>query len=63
MNNKSYHTIGEVKNTTYRPVLDKLIAKGILKGRGGTGDNLILDFSEETIRLLVILDRAGVFDE
>lgn len=63
INNKIYHTLNEVTNVLYRSVLDKLISKEILKGRGGSGDNLIIDFSEETIRLLVILDRAGVFDE
>lgn len=46
----------------YRPTLDKLIEKGYLKGRGGTGEDLILDMSEDAVRLLVILDRTGVFD-
>ena len=42
--------------------LDKLIQKGLLKGKGGMGEGLILDMSEDMIRTLVILDRAGKFD-
>lgn len=57
-----YYLLGEVTNKYYRPALDKLIEKKILTGRGGKGDNLIIDLSEESIRLLVMLDRAGVFD-
>lgn len=45
----------------YRDTLDKLIAKGILKGRGGSGEDLVLDLSEEAVRVLVMLDRARVF--
>ena len=40
---------------------DKLIAKGILKGRGGSGEDLVLDMSEDAVRLLVMLDRGGAF--
>lgn len=42
----------------YRPHLDNLIAKGLLKGRAGSGEELELDLSEEAVRLLVIWDRS-----
>ena len=43
----------------YRPHLDNLIAKGLLKGRSGSGEELVLDLSEEAVRLLVVWDRSG----
>lgn len=57
-----YNKLGEVKNQDYRKTLDKLIQKGLLKGKGGAGEGLIVDLSEDTVRTLVILDRAGNFD-
>lgn len=45
----------------YRETVDKLITKGILNGREGTGEDRVLDMSEDAVRLLVILDRAGIF--
>ena len=45
----------------YVPTVEKLMAKGILRGKGGEGDETILDLGEDAVRLLVILDRAGVF--
>ena len=56
-----YHYLGDVPEEYYRPTVDKLIEKGIIKGKGGTGEHLILDIGEDAIRLLVYLDRAGVF--
>ena len=45
----------------YVPTVEKLMAKGILRGKGGEGDETILDLGEDAVRLLVILDRKGVF--
>ena len=45
----------------YRTVLDKLIAADILRGRSGTGEERVLDLTEDSVRLLVLLDRAGAF--
>ena len=56
-----YGALKEVTNQAYRETLEKLIAQGVLKGRGGQGEELKLDLSEDSVRLLVILDRAGVF--
>lgn len=61
-NNKYYVTLGEVTNKYYRPTLLKLINNDILRGFGGSGDDMEINLSEESIRLLVMLDRAGVFD-
>ena len=55
-----YGKISEVPKT-YRETLDKLVSRGILKGAGGTGEDLILNMGEDAVRVLVLLDRAGVF--
>ena len=47
----------------YVPTVEKLMAKGILRGKGGDGDDTIIDLGEDAVRLLVILDRLGKFDE
>lgn len=57
-----YHLLRDVVDPLYRTTLLKLIALGVLKGRGGTGEDLILDLTEDAVRLLVMLDRAGAFD-
>lgn len=57
-----YNKLGEVKVKSYRETLDKLIKKGLVKGKGGVGDGLVIDMGEDMIRTLVILDRAGKFD-
>lgn len=58
---KRYHTLGDITSEYYRPTIDKLINKGVLKGKGGDGDDTEIDLSEDAVRLLVILDRSGVF--
>ena len=56
-----YETLRQVPQG-YRTTLEKLIAKGVLKGRAGSGEDLVLDMSEDAVRLLVILDRAGALN-
>ena len=56
-----YETLKQVPDY-YRETLDKLIAKGAIKGRSGSGEDLVLDMAEDTVRVLVILDRTGIFD-
>ncbi len=62
-----YKTLADLKadpnSRFYMPTVEKLIEKGFLQGKGGTGDDLVLDFSEDSIRILVTLDRAGVYGE
>lgn len=67
MSGKRYRTLGDVRADKevapfYLPTLEQLIAQGALKGKGGTGDALILDLSEDAIRLLVILNRLQLFE-
>ena len=62
-----YQTIADMKadkvaRAHYLPTIEKLLDKGVLKGKGGSGDALILDLGEDAVRLLVILDRAGIFN-
>ena len=63
---KHYKRLGDVTGPSYRPMLDKLAAKGLLKGRAGEGDNLILDMYEADVRALVVagraLEAAGLLD-
>lgn len=56
-----YEKMKDVREPVYRETLEKLVSKGFLEGKGGSGEERILDFSEDAVRLLVILDRAGNF--
>lgn len=57
-----YNTLKDVTNQEYRNTIEKLINKGIINGKGGSGDSLILDLGEDAVRLLVYLDRSGIFN-
>lgn len=41
----------------YRKEIDPLIAAGKIKGKSGTGENMVLDISEGTIRAIIVLSR------
>lgn len=56
-----YYYLREVTSDTYLGTLNKLIDRGILLGKGGEGPERIIDLTEDSVRLLVMLDRAGVF--
>lgn len=56
-----YHKLGDVKYPVYREALDAAIAKDVLKGYGGFGDDMVINMSEEAVRMFVFLYRAGVF--
>ncbi len=56
-----YTKLGDVKSETYRDALDAAIQKGILKGEGGSGDDMVINLTEEAVRVFVYLRRAGVF--
>lgn len=56
-----YTKLGDVKSETYRDALDAAIQKGILKGEGGSGDDMVINLTEEAVRVFVYLHRAGVF--
>lgn len=61
-----YNSVAELP-TWAKPTIRKLIGRGCLKGNGGKRDAdglpADLDLSEDMIRLLVINDRAGVYDK
>lgn len=57
-----YKYLKDVTQKWYRPTLDKLIEYKFLTGKGGKGENTIIDLTEDSIRVLVYLDRAGVWD-
>lgn len=42
----------------YRPALDKLIDAGLLYGKSGTGEDMVIDMGEDAVRVLVVLTRA-----
>ena len=44
-----------------RDTLNKLVARGILRGTSENSQEVALDMSEGAIRVLVLLDRAGAF--
>lgn len=56
-----YEKLKDITEKAYRPTIDKLIKKGIISGKGGSGDNLIVDLGEDAVRILVYLDRQGIF--
>ncbi len=58
-----YEKLKDVNNSLYRETLDKLIDKGLLTGKSGEGDERVIDLAEDNVRMLVILDRTGVFDK
>lgn len=57
-----YEKLKDVSYAPFRRTLDKLIEKGYLAGRSGEGEERVIDLSEDSVRLLAILDAAGVFD-
>ncbi len=56
-----YELLKDIQDQIYRPVVEKLLDLGLLRGKGGCGENTIIDLGEDALRLLVILDRAGLF--
>ena len=57
---KRYNTLAEIPDWA-RPTIEKMIAKGILKGSGKTDENgkpADIDFSKDMLRMAVYNDRA-----
>lgn len=63
-----YEKISNIENETYKKTIVKLIDRGFLTGKKDedgnheTKDDIVIDLGEDAIRLLVVLDRVGVFD-
>ncbi len=58
-----YEMLKDIQSPDYRPTVEKLLRLGLLNGRRGSGEETVLDLGEDALRLLVILDRAGLFGE
>lgn len=63
-----YNTVADLKadkhnGEYYLPTVEKLLKNGILRGKGGSGDETVIDLGEDAVRVLVTLDRAGVYGE
>lgn len=54
-----YELLKDVREPRFRATLEKLLARGLLEGEGG---QTVLELGEDALRLLALLDRAGVFD-
>nr|DAH12361.1 MAG TPA: Lysozyme [Bacteriophage sp.] len=59
-NEMRYEKLKDIKNKEYRATLDKLIENGTINGKSGSGEDLVIDLGEDAVRLLVMLERAGV---
>lgn len=51
-----YHLLKELP-TYYRQEMDKLIDKGKVRGKSGSGDELVLDLPESAVRTIIICNR------
>ena len=58
-----YPKLKDITYDVYKKSVEKAIAKGFVKGEGGEDEERILNLPEESVRMLVFLDRAGVFGE
>ncbi len=56
-----YYYLKEVPKVYREETLDRLIALGFIKGKGGSGEDLIIDLSEDAIRLMIYHDRMGLY--
>ena len=67
-NEMRYNTVADLKadkhnGEHYLPTVEKLLKNGILRGKGGSGDETVIDLGEDAVRVLVTLDRAGLYGE
>lgn len=52
-----FHLLSDLPDY-YRKEIDPLIAAGKIKGKSGTGENMVLDMSEGTVRAIIVLSRG-----
>ena len=57
-----YQTVADISDKESREVISRLVEKNIIKGKGGDGDETRIDLPKDIVRVLVYLDRAGVFE-
>lgn len=56
-----YHKIADVPEGEFRDTVRSLADKGVLKGSGKENGEIIIDLPYESVRLIVLLARQGVF--
>lgn len=56
-----YKYLKDVPKAYREETIDRLVRLGIIKGKGGEGENLEIDLGEDAIRLLIYNDRAGLY--
>lgn len=56
-----YKYLKDVPKAYRDETIDRLVKLGIIKGKGGEGENLEIDLGEDAIRLLIFNDRAGLY--
>lgn len=56
-----YYAAEDIKEPAYSETVNKLIEQKIISGKAERDGSVILDIGEDAIRLLVYLDRSGVF--
>ena len=63
MENKKmrYKTLKEVPAGEFHDTIKKLVDEGIIKGYSGSGEDTVVDLSEDMVRMFVINNRAGVY--
>ena len=47
----------------YRPTIQKLVNMGIFNGGQGKNEELRLNINTQAVKIIVILDRLGLFDK
>ena len=56
-----YKYLKDIPKHYREETIDRLVAQGIIAGKGGEGEDLIVDLGEDAVRVLIYLDRTGVF--
>lgn len=61
---KVYHTVKDIPDWARQQVKNAIAAGCIAgTGEGGSGDNLVVDLNNDVVRMIVVMDRAGLFDK
>ena len=56
-----YKLLKDIPKGYRSETIDRLVKLGIIKGKSGHGEDLVIDLGEDAIRLLVINDRASLY--
>lgn len=56
-----YKYLKDIPKNYREETIDRLVAQGIIAGKGGEGEDLIVDLGEDAVRVLIYLDRENLF--